>query len=351
MNERAGSEREKDETSRGLAEVGGDKVQEWLRGEWGEGSVVKGRGERKEEDKSGEGKGRRGRPTKAESLGRERRDSSASGSIVSHLSKRNRGSDSDSDQEEKEKKKQKVKTEKGNVKFKEKRREKTEGRMEKMEEIMRRLLDETKREIMEKVERTGEEIRRELKKEMKEEIGKIRAEEREEREKLEKELKELKERVQEMEKKNSEQERRERRLNIVIKGVEVKGGNVREVVGGVFEKIGVNEREINVKDAFMIRGKERESMIVVKLNNMYDKRRIMEKKGELRGSRVYVDDDMTKSERDRQREIRMWAKSERDKGRRVKVGFGRGWLNGKEYEWKSERGCMGEVNFQRVLAV
>ncbi|KYN50592.1 hypothetical protein ALC57_10669 [Trachymyrmex cornetzi] len=141
-----------------------------------------------------------------------------------------------------------------------------------------------------------------------------------------------------MEKKNSDQERRERRLNIVIKGVEVKGGSVREMVGSVFEKIGLNESEINVKDAFMIRGKERESMIMVKLNSMYDKRRIMEKKGKLRGSRVYVDDDMTKSERDRQREIRRWAKNERDKGKSVKVGFGRGWLNGKEYEWKSERG-------------
>ncbi|XP_018367028.1 PREDICTED: protein PXR1-like [Trachymyrmex cornetzi] len=170
MNERAESEREKAETLGEPVEAGGDKVQEWLSGKWGEGSVVKGRGEKKGEDKSGAEKGRRGRPTKAVSLGRERRDSSAS--IVSHLSKCNRGSDSDSDQEEKEKKKQRVKIEKVNVDFKEERKEKTEGRMEKMVEIMRRLLDETKREIMEKIEQTGEEIRR-GKKEMKEEIEKI----------------------------------------------------------------------------------------------------------------------------------------------------------------------------------
>jgi len=347
MSERAGREREKAETLIGSAEVGGDKVQEWLSDKWGNASVAKGIEVKKKEDESGPGKGRRGRRTRAESLGREGRDSSASGSIVSYLSKRNRGSGSDSEQEDKEKKKQRVKIEKENANSKEERKEKTEFRMEKIEEMMRRLLEEAKQEILDKVEQKGEEIKRELKKEMKEEIEKIRKEERKAREKLENELKELKEKVQEMEKKNIDQERRERRLNIVIKGVEVKGGNVnvREAMTGVFEKMGVYEREINVKDAYMIRVKENESMIVAKLNSMYDKRMIMEKKSKLRGTRVYVDDDMTKSERDRQSAIRVWAKKERNKGMRVKVGFGRRWLNGKEYVWENDRRCMCEVNF------
>ena len=57
MNERAESEREKAETSRGPVEAGRDKVQEWLRGRWGEGSVVKGKeGGRRE--RSGERKKR-----------------------------------------------------------------------------------------------------------------------------------------------------------------------------------------------------------------------------------------------------------------------------------------------------
>ncbi|KAG5319550.1 MOS1T transposase, partial [Pseudoatta argentina] len=297
------------------------------------------------ENKSTPGKGRRGRPTKAESLARERRDGSTSGSIFSILAKRNKSSGSESEQEDKDKKKQRVKNDEEKADIKEERKEQIEGTMDKMEEMLRKLLAETKQEILDKVEQKGEEIKREIKKKMKDEIEKIRAEERKAREKLENELKELKEKVQEMEKKNIDQERRERRLNIVIKGVEIKGGNVREAVTGVFEKMGVNENEINVKDAYMIRVKEKESMIVVKLSSMYDKRKVMENKNKLRGSRVYVDDDMMKSERDRQSAIRGWAKNERAKGLKKKdeefwkflndfdvIGLIETWVDEREWE-------------------
>lgn len=46
-------------------------------------------------------------------------------------------------------------------------------------------------------------------------------------------------------------------------------------------------------------------MIIVKLNSMDDKKAIMEKKNKLKGTRVYVDDDLTKSQRERQSEVRI----------------------------------------------
>jgi len=56
---------------------------------------------------------------------------------------------------------------------------------------------------------------------------------------------------------------------------------------------------------------------------MDEKRMIMEKKNKLKGTTIYVDDDLTKNERERQSAMRVWAKSEREKGMSVKVGIGR----------------------------
>lgn len=41
----------------------------------------------------------------------------------------------------------------------------------------------------------------------------------------------------------------------------------------------------------------------------------MEKKNKLKGTRVYVDDDLTKSERERQSEVRIWVRRERERER------------------------------------
>jgi PIN domain nuclease of toxin-antitoxin system len=85
------------------------------------------------------------------------------------------------------------------------------------------------------------------------------------------------------------------------------------------------EREIgvkvNVKEAFKI---NKDKMILAKIeswehNIMLSKSKLKEKKGE----RIYIDDDLTKEERDTQKKLRELAREERDRGKRVVTGLDR----------------------------
>jgi len=176
MSERSGRESEKEDVLIGQSETGGTKVERWLEvgGRWGEGSEARSREQQKLDDRSGAEKGRRGRPTKAESLGRGRRDSSGSGSIASLWSKRGRESDSEHELEEEGETVKGVKRVKENLSIDDETQEgKREDRMDEIERMMRKLLKETKEEILKKLEQIGEEIRKEVRKEMKDEIRKI----------------------------------------------------------------------------------------------------------------------------------------------------------------------------------
>jgi hypothetical protein len=64
-----------------------------------------------------------------------------------------------------------------------------------------------------------------------------------------------------------------------------------------------------------------------------NKRKLREKKGK----RVYIEDDLTKKERDIQKELRALAKEERQKGLRVKVGYKKIWIEGKGFRWDEEK--------------
>ncbi|KYM93668.1 hypothetical protein ALC62_15727 [Cyphomyrmex costatus] len=300
-------------------------------------------------------KGRRGRPTKAESLGRDRRDSS--GSILSLLSKRERGSDSDSGEDGDGEAKHSTKRAKADKKSKAEDSANKEMKMEKLEEIMRKQKEDIIREmkgilIMQREEMVKElkkefmeEVRKEVKKEMNKEIEKIREEEMNARKSLEGEIEKMRKTLEESEKRRLDKERRERRMNFVVRGEKVGERRVTDAVNGVFEKMGVKDKGIKVKEAFQLKSREGDSVILVKLSSVDEKRMVMENKNKLRGTNVFVDDDMTKSERDRQSAMRKWAKIEREKGMNVKIGFGRAWMNEKEYEWNEERKWMNEKNF------
>lgn len=58
---------------------------------------------------------------------------------------------------------------------------------------------------------------------------------------------------------------------------------------------------------------------------------MMGKKNRLYGKEIYIDDDLTRAERYMQMKVRQWARMERVKGRRAKVGYGRCYVDGKVY--------------------
>jgi len=60
----------------------------------------------------------------------------------------------------------------------------------------------------------------------------------------------------------------------------------------------------------------------------------MRKKKELK-ERIFIDDDLTKKEREIQNHLREKAKEERRKGNRAKIGYAKIWVNDKCYWWNA----------------
>ena len=86
------------------------------------------------------------------------------------------------------------------------------------------------------------------------------------------------------------------------------------------------------------------------MQKLGSKRDIMKKKKELEkryGS--FLDDDLTKEERQIQAEIRKIAREKRDKGKRVTIGYQKMWEDNKEWRWNESKGRLEERNmFQRT---
>jgi hypothetical protein len=49
--------------------------------------------------------------------------------------------------------------------------------------------------------------------------------------------------------------------------------------------------------------------------------------------KVYIDDDLTKEERETQKKLRELAREERDRGKRVKIGYRKIQINGDWFRW------------------
>lgn len=154
-----------------------------------------------------------------------------------------------------------------------------------------------------------------------------------ENEDLKKENKKIKERLEEVEKKVENMERIERRNNVVIQGIPLTTydeNEMKEKVDDLLEKtLGLNIKAQTVR-------KVNERVCVVKLKNSTDKKQIMENKNKLRevkNDEIYINDDMSKKEREIQKKIRKEAKDERLRGNSVKIGFQKLVVNGETRVW------------------
>ena len=104
----------------------------------------------------------------------------------------------------------------------------------------------------------------------------------------------------------------------------------------VVRNTGGGEVESEIVDAFNI-GRGEAKIILVKMSSYDSKREIMKNRSKLKGSRIYVDDDLTSEDDKIQRNIRKWAKAESAKGKRVNVRTGKCLVDGTMYEWDEER--------------
>ncbi|XP_043587564.1 vicilin-like seed storage protein At2g18540 [Bombus pyrosoma] len=210
-----------------------------------------------------------------------------------------------------------------------------------LEELMRAMKEEIKREMKEERGRRERKMKEEREKRERERARKReRAREREERdrekEQWERERKELVNRIRRIEEEREREEREKRRNNIVIKGVDWKEGNKEEAVKEfVRDKMGI---ETEVEKAHTIRVGERTTIMVATMKSREEKIRIMKGKSRLVKG-VYIDDDLTRKEREIQQQIRKEARTRREKGEHVRTGYMKLEMGNRWYRWneKEER--------------
>jgi uncharacterized protein YlxW (UPF0749 family) len=93
---------------------------------------------------------------------------------------------------------------------------------------------------------------------------------------------------------------------------------------------------VNVKEAFQI-NKDKRMLAKIESceqekNIMLNKTKLKEKKDE----RMYIDDDLTKEERETQKKLRELAREKRGRGKRVKIGYRKIQINGEWFRWNEK---------------
>ncbi|KAJ3656653.1 hypothetical protein Zmor_015710 [Zophobas morio] len=74
-------------------------------------------------------------------------------------------------------------------------------------------------------------------------------------------------------------------------------------------------------------------IIVAKLGSWEDKQNIMQAKSKLKGTKVFIDNDLTKEENRVQANLRKLAKNERDQGKNVNVGYQKLIVDKQIWDW------------------
>lgn len=145
---------------------------------------------------------------------------------------------------------------------------------------------------------------------------------------------ELRKQVKEMEIMREKKDREERKNNIIIKGLNVgkgRNGLEKKVEEFVKERLGV---EAKVERARLIGGGR---VIQAKIKDQENKRRIMESKSRLGKEEIYIENDRTVKEREIQRKIVKMAKEQKAQEKEVVVRYWKLKIEDKWYRWNEAK--------------
>lgn len=132
-------------------------------------------------------------------------------------------------------------------------------------------------------------------------------------------------------------EKEERRRNLVLRGIRIGERGIREITEEVLKKIGVEAKIEDIKK-IDIGKKDKDSLVVIKVGSEEEKSRIMQNKWKLKGSEIWLNDDLTWEERRVRWKVTQVARKEQGEGRKVRIGQGRIWIEGEWWMWDEERG-------------
>lgn len=222
-----------------------------------------------------------------------------------------------------------------------------EGMLKEMMKLMRELSADIK-EIKLEQQTQGEET-----KALKEDLKEIKREQREYMEEINKlkdlnkkamieindlkgELKTNGERIERLEKET-------RRKNIIVQGLSIDTRNGNLLKDEMKKFI---EEEMGIKPIIKAAHRLGPKTIVVALGSEDEKLEVMHNKSKLRnrpGNKVFIEDDLTKEEREIQKLIRQKAKEERNKGKQVKIGFSKLVMDGQTWKWSRTENKLRKV--------
>lgn len=196
-------------------------------------------------------------------------------------------------------------------------------------------IDDKWEKIMKMLESLTTEVK-ELRKEQKEFRDELK-EIRKENEVIKNENLELKAKIKKVEERLERIEKDKRRNNIVLQGLKLETedrNTLKERVENFLKtalKVEINTTSVR---------KLNDKMCIVELENGNDKQKIMKRKAKLREIKdheIYINDDLSKMEREIQRKIRNVAKTERARGKRVKIGFQKVVIDDVIWKWEKEK--------------
>ncbi|EFN88061.1 hypothetical protein EAI_15286 [Harpegnathos saltator] len=137
--------------------------------------------------------------------------------------------------------------------------------------------------------------------------------------------------IRELEIRIDKKEREERRKNVLVRRVEIGVKGMEEGVKEVWRRMELKVEMREVKRPGNGQ-KEEDGMVLVKLDSLKEKRKVMEAK-KLRRRRERIEDDLTVEERKTKWRIEREAEAERRRGRRVQVGYMKMWVDRKIQRW------------------
>lgn len=165
-----------------------------------------------------------------------------------------------------------------------------------------------------------------------EELKQIRRENgklKEENENIRKEANVMKTRIERLEKDRIKN-------NIIVTGMQWESKDRKklkdEVESFIKEKIG---NQVRIKDALRIGPRTYK----VEMENMFEKIEVMRNKGRLKEleQKIFIDSELTKNELEIQRKIRQVTEGEKQKGKKVKIGYRKAVIDGKEWQWENDK--------------
>lgn len=167
-----------------------------------------------------------------------------------------------------------------------------------------------------------------------------------ENESLRKQNVELKKEISIISEKVEKMEREKRRNNVVVQGLQIETSEPRKLKETMENFI---KEELDIEISIKSARKLGNRTCLVELSNDEEKLKVMQNKSKLKGiqtDKIFINDDMSKNEREVQAKIRNIAKMEKAKGKKVKIGYQKIEIDKQKWVWSKEKGELEELKIE-----